>query len=255
MNMLLLVVLVLLALTPTAGLAAVGHGTGGDDAALAEARRHMAAHMGGQTYAMLLVDRLEYQRHDGDGALVWDLDTWYGGDLQKLWVKTEGERASGGLEEAEVQALYSRAISAFFDVQVGLRHDFEPGPSRSHLVVGMAGLAPYWFEVDAAAFLSDEGDVTARVEAEYELLFTQRLILQPRIEVELAAQDIPELGVGSGLGSVAFDLRLRYEFVRSFAPYVGVSWQRSFGGTRDAARLAGEDTAVTSIVAGVRIWF
>jgi copper resistance protein B len=231
---------------------------GADEAAeLAQARRHMAEHMGGQKYSMLIADRLEYQRHDGDGALVWDVDAWYGGDIHKLWVKTEGERAldPGELEELELQLLYSRAISPFFDLQAGLRHDVEPGPSRSHLVVGVQGLAPYWFEVDAAAFLSEEGDLTARVEAEYELLFTQRLILQPRFEVELAAGDVPELGIGSGLGSLALDMRLRYEFHRSFAPYVGVSWQRTFGDTREFARLAQQETSTTSIVAGVRIWF
>jgi copper resistance protein B len=230
---------------------------GESDDELVQARRDMAAHMGGQTTTMVMVDRLEYLRHDGDTALGWDLDVWHGGDLHKLWLKTEGERLldPGEFEEAEVQLLYSRAMWPFFDLQAGVRHDFEPGPSRSHLVLGVHGLAPYWFELDAAVFLSDRGDVTSRIEVEYDLLFTQRLILQPRLEVELAAQDVPELGIGSGLGSVDAELRLRYEIRRAFAPYVGVSWQRAFGTTRDLRRLAGADTAATTFVAGVRIWF
>jgi copper resistance protein B len=224
--------------------------------ALARARRDMAAHMGGQTTTAVFVDRLEHSRHEGERTVLWDVDAWHGGDLHKLWLKTEGERLlhPGEFEHAEVQLLYSRAVSPFFDLQAGVRHDFEPG-SRSYLVIGLQGLAPHWFEVDAALFLSDRGDVTARVEAEYDLLLTQRLILQPRLEIELAAQDVPRLGVGSGLGSADAGLRLRYEAHRSFAPYLGISWQQSFGATRDIHRRAGADTSTTLFVAGVRMWF
>lgn len=231
-----------------------GHGEEGDE--MAAARAAMAAEMGEHTTTMVMADRLEYQRHD-NGALLWDVDIWHGGDIHKIWFKSEGERTfdPGSLERAEMQLLYSRAILPFWNLQAGVRHDVEPSPSRSHLVVGLQGLAPYWFEVDAALFVSERGDVTARAEFEYELLFTQRLILQPRVELEFAAQDVPELGIGSGLGSVAAGLRLRYEWRRTFAPYVGVSWERSVGDTRELARAAGEDASSTSFVAGVRFWF
>jgi copper resistance protein B len=224
---------------------------------MAHARRMMAQHMGGQPHAGLFVDRLEYQRHDGESALVWEVDAWYGGDLHKLWFKSDGERSldPSELEDAEIEVRYSRAVSAFFDVQAGVRRDIGPGPSRSHLAFGLNGLAPHWFELDAAAYLSERGDLTARVEIEYDVLLTQRWILQPRLEIALAAQDVPELEIGSGVGSLDAGLRLRYEFRRTFAPYVGVARQRAFGETRDLLRLAGRETGGTALVAGVRIWF
>src|SRR5690606_5387904 len=159
----------------------------------------------------------------------------------KLWFKSEGEGAFGGhIESAEVQALWSHAIGPFFDVQAGVRYDFEPD-SHAHAVLGVQGLAPYMFEIDAAAFLSDRGDLTASVEAEYDQRITQRLILQPQIEVAVSAQDIPERGIGAGLTSVEAGLRLRYEFAREFAPYVGFGYEAKLGGTADYARLSGED--------------
>ena len=120
---------------------------------------------------------------------------------------------------------------------------------------GVQGLAPYWFEVDAAAFVSDDGDVSARLEAEYELFLTQKLILQPRAELDFAVQDVPELGIGSGLSTAEAGLRLRYEFRREFAPYIGVSWRRAFGETADFTRADGEDVESISFVAGLRLWF
>ncbi|HOP19892.1 MAG TPA: copper resistance protein B, partial [Amphiplicatus sp.] len=175
----------------------------------------------------------------------------------KLWIKTEGayDLESDSFGEGEVQALWSRAIGSFFDFQTGVRRDFAAGPDRTYGVIGVQGLVPYLFEIDAAAFVSGHGDVTARVELEYELLITQRLILQPRAELELSAQDAPELGLGSGVTSAELGARLRYEIRRRFAPYVGLSWERSVGGTADLARLAGEDVGETSFVAGVRFWF
>ncbi|MCF6328774.1 MAG: copper resistance protein B, partial [Henriciella sp.] len=149
---------------------------------------------------------------------------------------------------------WSKPISAFWVVQAGARYDFAPG-GRTHVVAGVQGLAPYWFEVDAAAFVSTNGDVTARVEAEYELLLTQRLILQPRTEINFSAQDIPELGVGSGITSIDAGLRLRYEFVREFAPYIGVSWQGSLGETADIIKANGGETDRTVVVLGIRAWY
>jgi len=225
--------------------------------AMVAAREQAHRDMGGQTLAMALVDRLEYQTNEGDGLWLWDAQGWYGGDLHKLWIKTEGEYlAEGGtLEEAKLQALYSRAISPFFDLQLGYRIDLEPDPERHFAVLGIQGLAPQWFEIDAAAFVSDDGDLSARLEAEYDLFLTQRLILQPRAEMNLAAQDVSSYGVGSGVSTVQAGLRLRYEVRRQFAPYVGISWRRKLGDTADFAREAGDDVGVLSLVAGVRLWF
>lgn len=215
----------------------------------------MAEH-GGYTGYMVLFDRLEYRAVDGHDGYVWDGEAWYGGDYDKLWLKTEGEGAFGeALESAEVQALFSRAIDPWFNLQAGVRYDIRPKPDRVHLVLGIQGLAPYWFEVDAAAFLSDEGDLTARIEAEYDQRITNRLILQPRVELDLAAQDVPELGLGAGLSSIEAGLRLRYEIEREFAPYVGVEYERRFGDTADFARAAGEDVGGWVLLIGIRSWF
>ena len=196
-------------------------------------------------------DRLEY-REDG---WLWDAQGWIGGDYHKLWWKTEGELGDDSDDEAELQLLYSRAYSAFFDLQFGLRHDIDPQPSRTYLVAGFQGLAPQWIEIDAAAFISEEGDFTARIEAEYELLLTQRLVLQPRFEIELAAQEVSELHIGSGITSTELGLRLRYEIRREVAPYIGLSWRESYGGTADLLQAAGEDDDSLSVVAGIRLWF
>jgi len=200
-------------------------------------------------------DRLEYRARAGQDGYLWDVQGYYGGDINKLWFKSEGEGAFGeAAEQAEVQALYSRAITPFFDLQAGVRHDFA-GLDRTHAVIGIQGLAPYMFEIDGAAFLSDKGDLTARVEAEYDQRITDRLILQPRAEMNLSAQDIPELGIGAGIDNVELGLRLRYEIIREFAPYIGIEQEWKTGKSADYARLAGEDPSVTNYVVGVRFWF
>ena len=153
-----------------------------------------------------------------------------------------------------MQALWSHAISPFWDVQAGVRYDLEP-KGRTHGVLGIQGLAPYWFEVDAATFLSHKGDLTARIEVEYEMLLTQTLILQPRLEIEAAAQDIPEIGVGNGITGLDLGIRLRKELKREFAPYVGVEWQKAFGSTADFIEGDGGDADKITVVAGVRVWF
>ena len=200
-------------------------------------------------------DRTELRMRDGKDGYLWDVQGYYGGDLDKFWFKSEGEGSFGEpIEQAEMQALYSRAIAPFFDLQAGVRQDLT-GPERTHAVIGVQGLMPYMFEIDAAAFLSTKGDLTARIEAEYDQRITQRLILQPRAEVNLAAQDIPELGIGPGIDNIELGLRLRYEIAREFAPYVGIEQEWKLGGSRDFARAAGEDASVTNYVVGVRFWF
>lgn len=203
------------------------------------------------------IDRLEAAFRGGRDGFEWDdVQYWYGTPLDRLWLKSRGEGTFGeGIEEAEIQALWSHALNPWFDLQTGIRADFRDGPDRAYLVLGIQGLAPYWFELDGAAFLSEKGDLTGRIEAEYDQRITQRLILQPRAEVELSAQDVPELGLGSGLTGIEAGLRLRYEFVPEFAPYVGVQYERVFGDTARFARAAGEDVGGFSFVVGLRAWF
>lgn len=201
-------------------------------------------------------DEFEWRVSDGPDFGVWDIEGWVGTDEDKIALSTEGERLSGGpTEKAEVQLYYKRLISDFFDLEVGARHDVYPKPSRSYGVIGVEGLAPQWFEVDAHAFLSVEGDVSARLSAEYDVLITQRLILQPTAEVNLALTSDREIGSGSGVNDVELGLRLRYEFTRKFAPYLGVAWERKLGETADFARDENEDIDSLALVAGIRFWF
>ncbi len=200
-------------------------------------------------------DRLEAQVRDGADGLLWDVQSYYGGTTSKFWFKSEGEGAFGEeLEQAEVQALWSKAIGPYWDLQAGVRQDLA-GPATTHAVIGVQGLAPYMFEVDAALFLSHRGDLTAKIEGELDQRITQRLILQPRAELSLSAQDIPELGIGAGLDKAELGLRLRYEIVREFAPYIGIEQSWKAGGSADYARAKGEGTSATSLVAGIRFWF
>jgi copper resistance protein B len=217
----------------------------------------MAHDMGSQSFTKVMLDRVEMRHTGGGDRLLWDAEGWHGGDRSKLRLKAEGETDLNGgrVEEAEFQALYSRAVTPFFDLNMGVRQDIRPNPDRTHLVLGLEGLAPYWFELDGNLFLSQKGDLTGRIEAEYELLFTQKLILQPRAEVAFSAQGVPELGLGSGITSLDLGLRLRYEIVREYAPYIGLSWQKRFGATADFSRAAGENPDALVALAGLRIWF
>ncbi len=224
--------------------------------AMAGARTGLREEHGGSETYKVLIDQLEFGLGEGRDSYRWDGQVWYGGDIDKLWLKTEGEGLSGGdLEYGEVQALWSRAIDPWFDLQIGVRQDIGAGPDRTHLVLGVQGLAPYWFEVDSAVFLSDRGDLTARFEGEYDLRITQRLILQPRVELDAALQDVPELEIGSGLTTAELGARLRYEIRPEFAPYVGLQYERAFGGTVDFRRRAGEDVEGWSLLVGLRAWF
>lgn len=227
-----------------------------DPGAMAAARDLVHFEHGGMPVGMVIADRLEAGFGEGHDSYLWDVQGWYGGDINRVWWKSEGEGGFGeDLEHAEIQALYSRAVTPWWDVQAGVRADLGPRPRRSHLVLGVQGLAPYFFEIDAAAFVSDEGELTARVEAEYDLRLTQRLILQPRAEAVLSARDIPELAIGSGLSSVEIGARLRYELAREFAPYVGVEWSGGVGETRDLLRVRGDDPDEARIVVGIRAWY
>ncbi len=227
-----------------------------DRAAMERARQILRTEHGGGKFSMVLFDLAEVQANRHGENFLWDAQFWYGGDFHRLVIKSEGEGEFGGeVEHAEVQALWSRAIDPYFDFQAGVRYDVRPDPERAYAVIGVEGLAPYWFEVEAHAFLSNKGHVLARLKAEHDMRFTQRLILQPRAEVNLAAQTDRKLGIGSGFSDFEFGLRLRYEIVREFAPYVGVSHERLLGRTADFAREEGESRRSTSFVMGVRAWF
>ncbi len=218
-------------------------------------RLQVMRQVSGMPVGWFQADRAEYRaRKDGDGYL-WDLQGYYGDDYDKAWFKSEGEGAFGRKpESAEIQALWSHAIGPWWDLQTGVRQDLA-GPNRTHAVIGVQGLAPYLFEVDAAAFLSTKGDLTARIEAELDQRITQRLILQPRTELNFSAQKIPELGIGAGLHKAELGLRLRYEFAREFAPYIGVAQEWKLGDSDDYARADGESPSTANYVVGVRFWF
>ena len=226
-----------------------------DPAAMAAADRAMRAEHGGMRTGQVLFNLAEAKARRGRNGYAWDGEGWFGGDVDRLVIKSEGEGAFGGpVEAAEVQALYARAIDPYWNLEVGVRQDLGRRPRRTYATVAVEGLAPYWFDVEGALFLSDKGDVLARAEAWYDQRITQRLILQPRAEFNLAAQDMPAERIGAGLSQAEAGLRLRYEVAREFAPYVGVAWERRFGATARYARADGEGTGGFSFVLGVRAW-
>jgi copper resistance protein B len=187
--------------------------------------------------------------------LSWEGQGWIGNDMDKLRLRSEGERVGGDTEASDVELLYSRAIARWWDVVAGVRHDFDPGSSQSWAALGVIGLAPQKFEVEATAFVGESGRTAARFEIEYELLLTNRLILQPLLELNLFGKDDPQRGIGSGLSTAQAGLRLRYEFTRRFAPYIGLVHERAVGNTADLRRAEGDDVEDTRLVAGVRLWF
>jgi copper resistance protein B len=202
-----------------------------------------------------LLDRLEWQNARDGNALNWDFNGWIGGDINRLWLRSEGERSNGKLEEAEVEALWGRAISPWWDVVGGVRHDFKPGKSQTWAAFGLQGLALYNFEAEATAYVGENGQTAARLKGEYDVLITNRLILQPSAEVNFYGQNDHTREIGSGLSGTEFGLRLRYEVRREIAPYVGVTWNRSYGNTADFARADGRNPTETRLLAGVRMWF
>jgi len=203
----------------------------------------------------VLFDQFEGQAGDGPGGFSWDTKGWVGRDRNRLWFRAEGERVGGRFDQAQTNLLYGRAIARWWDVTAGVRLDTLPDTPRTALAVGVQGLAPYWFEVEASAYVETSGRAHLRVETEYELLLTNRLVLQPLVEFEIYARADPERHIDAGLSTGELGLRLRYEFRREFAPYVGVTWNRKFFGTADFARAAGEDTGGARLAIGVRTWF
>jgi len=204
---------------------------------------------------MLMIDQLEIRTSDKSAPVTWDAEGWIGRDLNKFWIKTDGTYVDGQLEETELQLLYSRAVASFWDMQVGLRRNIHPSPERDWFAFGVKGLAPYFFDIDAALFVGESGRASLRLQAEYEILLTQRLILVPEIELNLYGEDDPVTGRGSGLSDIEAGLRLRYEVYREFAPYIGLNWTGLYGQTADFARDEGGDTNDFQFVLGLRSWF
>jgi copper resistance protein B len=206
-------------------------------------------------HSFVLFDRLEWQAAGGGSGGQWDSSGWIGRDLDRLWFRTEGEGEDGRISGADAHVLYGRAIARWWDVVIGIRQDVRPGPAQTWTAIGVQGLAPYWFEVEATAYVGASGRTQLRLESEYELLLTNRLILQPRAELDFYGKSDPGRGIGAGLSTAEAGLRLRYEIRRELAPYVGLEWSRTFFGTADFARDSGESSAGPRLAAGVRLWF
>ncbi|WP_043690768.1 copper resistance protein B [Luteimonas huabeiensis] len=215
---------------------------------------HGAMEHASPTTTMVRFDRLEAWDADHGAGQAWEAAAWIGGDLHRLWLRSEGERSGGRTASSDLEALYGRSVSPWWDVVAGVRHDVRPD-ARTWAAFGVQGLAPYLFEVSATAYVGDGGQVQAKAEAEYDVRFTNRLILQPWVEATASLKDEPEAGIGSGLGKIEAGLRLRYEISRRFAPYVGLVHERAFGASADLAEAAGGHARDTRVVAGVRLWF
>ena len=203
----------------------------------------------------VLFNRLEAWDADPGTGMAWEGQAWFGSDLNRLWLRSEGARVGGKTEGADLEVLYGRSVARWWDLVAGVRHDFQPGGSQSFAAIGVMGLAPQKFEVEATAYIGERGQTAARVEAEYELLLTNRLVLQPLVEANFYGKNDPIRGIGSGLSTIEAGFRLRYEVIREFAPYIGIVRERAFGNTADLRRSEGEDIDDTRIVAGFRIWF
>ncbi len=213
------------------------------------------SHMGEQNFGALLVEKLEAVRTSDKPSTSYDVKAWLGRDFDRVVVKAEGEIDKGKLQDARTEILWGHAIAPYWDTQLGLRYDSGVGPGRGWLAFGVEGLSPYWFDLEATAYVGNESRTALRFAASYDILFSQKLVLKPKIEANLFGKDDPEREIGSGLSSITTGLRLRYEINRQFAPYIGVEWKNMFGGTADYARLAGEKTNEYSLVAGVHLWF
>jgi copper resistance protein B len=202
-----------------------------------------------------LFDQLEWQAADRGSGMNLDSRGWAGRDRDRLWFRAEGESAGGRLGDAHAHVLYGRQVSRWWDIVAGIRQDGRPGPAQTWAAVGVQGLAPYWFEIEATAYVGASGRTQARFEVEYELLLTNRLIVQPLVEAEIVGKSDPERGVGAGLSTTDAGFRLRYELRRELAPYIGVAWRKKWGKTADFADSAGEETGGARFVTGMRLWF
>jgi len=207
-----------------------------------------AAHFGS-----LWLDQLEWRGLNEPNGAAWQGEGWYGGDYDKAWIRTQGESYSGGAEDARAELFWDHAIARWWSLQVGGREDFGTGPARSWAAFGVRGLAPQGFDVEATLYAGDAARTAARLKVEYELLFTQRLILQPEMEVNLYGRADPARDLGSGVANLEVGMRLRYEVRREFAPYAGVVWLRRYG-AGNFPGVAARDQNELSLALGLRVW-
>jgi copper resistance protein B len=217
-----------------------------------EARPKLADH---HWFRSILIDNLEAARVNGRTAVPYDLEGWFGQTYDRAVLKADGEFERGSLTEARTELLWGHAIAPYWDTQVGVRHDSGEGPNRKWLAAGIEGMAPYWFDLELTGYIGESSRTALRVDASYDMLMTQRLILEPRLEANFYGRDDIERGLGSGLADLTFGLRLRYEIRRELAPYVGVEWADLHGDTEESARAAGRDPSDSRIVIGLRFWF
>ncbi len=229
-----------------------GHDMSATHAAGADMKGHMEDDA---TYYKVSFDRLEWHEASDESALVWNAKAWVGKDFNRLYVRSEGESVNGNAQHAAVEALWVRPLSPWWNLGVGLRQDMRPAPSRSWLALGAIGLAPYRFAVEATAYLATGGRTAVRLETEYDLLLTNRLVLQPRLELNAYGESDRSRGIGAGLSDMEAGLRLRYEIRREFAPYIGLVWARRFGLTEEIAQAAGRPPGELQSVVGLRAWF
>jgi copper resistance protein B len=208
-----------------------------------------------ERFGSLLIDNLEAYRADGETVVPYDLEAWFGQTYDRAVLKAEGDIENGDLAEARTELLWGHAIAPYWDTQVGLRYDSGEGPNRTWLAAGIEGLAPYWFDLEVTGYVGQSSRTALRVDASYEMLMTQRLILEPRLEANFYGKDDLERGLGSGLADLTLALRLRYEVRRELAPYFGIEWINQYGGTEDLTRAAGKDPSDSRIVMGLRFWF
>lgn len=222
---------------------------------MAAARDALFKGMGGPQL-IVRMEQLEWRTREGRDGYGWEAKATYGGDIDKFLLRTEGEGTRGAsLDAGEIQSLWSHALNHLYNMEMGVRQDFGAGPKPTYAVAGLQGVAPYWVELEAALYLSHKGDVEARLKAAHDMRLTQKILLQPEIEVNLAAQNIPERQIGHGLSDISAGLRLRYEVVKEFAPYVGLLYERKLGRTADYARADGESADATQWVMGLTFWF
>ena len=203
----------------------------------------------------VLFDQLEWQAGEGPSGVSVDTRAWIGQDRDRLWFRAEGDGDGNGVDEAQAHVLYGRQFARWWDLVMGVRQDVQPGRAQTWAAFGVQGLAPYWFEIEATGYVGGSGRTHARLEIEYELLLTNRLVVQPLLEVEVFGKSDPERGVGSGLSTTDAGVRLRYEFRRELAPYIGVTWNNKWGKTADFAKAASEETGGPRFVSGLRLWF
>ncbi len=208
-----------------------------------------------RSYGQLLLNQLEATHASSGNGQAWELQAWYGGDFNRLLLRSEGDRSGGRIQSADAEALWSHPYAAFWNTELGVRRDFGVGPGRSWAAFGVQGIAPYWFDIEATGYVGSGQRTAARLKVEYELLITQRLILQPEFEANLYGRSDPVRRIGSGLSDTGLGLRLRYEIRRQFAPYIGVVWVRRLGTTAAYARQDHQPVCELQLVAGLRLWF